>query len=626
MRRNLPYEKMYLIDEDDYMRAKNINVPPVDDEPPPSPPPSTVSSSPPTLSRHSTQLPSFGTSASSSGESSHPSRGPFERYYRAFGSIPRPFRARLDEPATPPLSTAQSSPIINVRGQYSAAAARSLPRQHKFPEFVPFAIKVKETIRPIHESTPMKPKRNLEDILQSDQLLRVAALEKLTNEEFMRSFTAEDITEDISDFPDLDDFDGWRSFLVDVHTMTRANQDVEAEQRLIEYTQRLAEYEVVANAAAEQEGLIHEEMKRQERIREQQLHELQQELEMEFAEQTKKEKERQRANTRFQLGAARPYNVDLDADTSDSMEQAALLVSVVPNPILATMTVIEQIDLTQDLLHRTPPELEEFSRSTHDTINITIENTQSTIPGMTQTYMSEDEDPIIEYARTVPPPKVLKQRSTVIESPSRVINISSESEPSPQQRRTPIPISSDSSVGDTTWERTTTVAPPPPKKKAKVPTAAAGKKKQAKTIASLPPDKRAKAERLFQSFKEEGIITGDADVTHPRQPGRIQTTDLFELMTRLLSESHTKLKTPEPAAYNWILEHLHTVQPLLAFVGERTRRDYKELYNVKKIPLKLKLSGSPVKRPPRRKPQQTPKHGKSIPLAAKAYETLFKKQ
>ena len=37
MRRNEPYKLMYLIDEDEYKRAKNIDVPPADDEPP-SPP------------------------------------------------------------------------------------------------------------------------------------------------------------------------------------------------------------------------------------------------------------------------------------------------------------------------------------------------------------------------------------------------------------------------------------------------------------------------------------------------------------------------------------------------------------------------------------------------------------
>src|SRR5258708_23844344 len=112
-------------------------------------------------------------------------------------------------------------------------------------------------------------------------------------------------------------------------------------------------------------------MKRQEELRQQ--HERLLVLEREQEEKTR---ERLHANARFQLGVARPYNVDLDADLDDPLFQARRLVTVVPNPILATMSVIDQIDFTEDLLNRTPPELEQFSRSMHDTINITIKVTK----------------------------------------------------------------------------------------------------------------------------------------------------------------------------------------------------------------------------------------------------------
>ena len=97
-------------------------------------------------------------------------------------------------------------------------------------------------------------------------------------------------------------------------------------------------------------------------------------------------------------------------------------------------------------------------------------------------------------------------------------------------------------------------------------------------------------------------------------------------MTRLTSEAHAKPKTPEPIAYNWVLEHFHNVPNLLAYVGDRARRDYLELYpHVKKIPPKLKLTGSPVKRASRAAKPKAPKQPKNIPLAAKPYETLCKK-
>ena len=95
---------------------------------------------------------------------------------------------------------------------------------------------------------------------------------------------------------------------------------------------------------------------------------------------------------------------------------------------------------------------------------------------------------------------------------------------------------------------------------------------------------------LFIKMRDMDILRFDEI---KRANGQWSEVDVDRLIRRMTSNSHAKLKTPEPKGYKTALMYLEQFPTLLRYVGDHIRRDFTLTHKHFKLPEKLELADPP---------------------------------
>jgi len=366
----------------------------------------------------------------------------------------------------------------------------------------------------------------------------------------------------------------------------RRAQEEELQQRLAEeQAQEVAELERIAKEAEIERQQLVKHNKQLERMQlERQQHEFLMGLRRAMIDKHYADVAQQRAAAHI---------VDLDADLNEPREQVALLKRVFPNPVLAQMNIKEQVEATQELLNKTPQEVQDISDDLYETFQSEVGNT----------LQYDSDESIIGLARSQGPPTLKKQQVFKRHETGSPIHSAEKAQTvtmfSPIKKKVRFDDEPPTPKPKIAWKPAIKLKEP---KTAKEPT------KTAKEPTKIPiePGKKApraargnqndKMQRLYVEFEKLGIIgRGGSELNHPTQLGRAMAISFRDLLARLISESHTQLKSAPPDGLEWMYRHAVVRPQILALVGERFRRDFRRIYPDIKVPKKIPLVTTPKK-------------------------------
>jgi len=310
---SLAYEKMYLIDEANYVRLKGGDVPPGagddDDDDAPMP----------TLEQEPDDT--FSQFARHAGATSSPIRAATPRGGRAM-ALDSPIRAAT--PRGMGLEEAlELEDILNIENEERQQVMASLSNSD---------MSISELLTYLNETNSSI----------QDSSLEIERLEDAAN----RS----------------------RAKYAALEEERRRAQEEELEQRMAEeQAQEIANAERLEQAAREERERLAALQQEHSRLQQEQL-------QLAYFVGLRRQAVEQHWQD-LNVRRAAQHVVDLDADMDDPVEQAALLKRIFPNPVLAQMNVQEQVEATHELLNRTPQEVQDISNTLYESFQSEVGNT-----------------------------------------------------------------------------------------------------------------------------------------------------------------------------------------------------------------------------------------------------------
>ncbi len=97
---------------------------------------------------------------------------------------------------------------------------------------------------------------------------------------------------------------------------------------------------------------------------------------------------------------------------------------------------------------------------------------------------------------------------------------------------------------------------------------------------------------LFSELQKRGWMRYDSVLAQDRGGWvAVEEEDIKKILKRLVSDAHTKMKTPPPNGFGIIMYHASTDKSIFAYIGDYIRREFlKQATDKTKLPVKVKLN------------------------------------